>query len=383
MHQTLIRPIGSVTQKPHLQALPQTTERYGSIDIARGIAVFLMILSHGIVGLVPFDKLEGFALIPIHLVTKFSSSLFILIFGVSLALFYAPHASTPDWPRRRTKLILKGFEILVWYKILTFIQMFQTYDRTAILDAMFFLRFPDFVEVLGFYGIFLLWFPFLLPRWVKMPILSQLVTIAAVYFTGSFLSQVLDFGSWTPLKAILFEHDGFFTFGQFQRGALVLLGMFMGAALISKHETKYRYHIAAAGVIGLGVFYLTSANLEVSLLNIASNIGKHPPTLEFMSFSLGGALLLFSTTLFLKSKVPVLLDGFAVLGRNPLQAFVFHIFVIFVFYRFLLDLKHQVTYPAAVGFTILLLMGTVAWVSGLEFKNKWSKPLSAPKGAPL
>jgi peptidoglycan/LPS O-acetylase OafA/YrhL len=100
--------------------------------------------------------------------------------------------------------------------------------------------------------------------------------------------------------------------------------------------------------------------------------------LEFMTFSLGGALLILAGALSIKPGTLGLTDSLAVLGRNSLQAFVFHIFVIFVFFRYLLDLKHKVPYQGAVALTLLLLMGTVVWVSLLEYRNKWTSKKLRP-----
>ncbi|HEX4923714.1 MAG TPA: acyltransferase family protein [Bdellovibrionales bacterium] len=364
---------------PVVQAVT-LVERYASIDVARGFAIFLMILSHCVVGLVPFDTLTGFQLIPVHLITKFSSTLFILVFGASLAIIYAQQALRPDWRERRLKLVMRGLEILVWYKVLTFVQMFQTYDRAIILEAILFMRFPDFVEVLGFYGIFLLWFPFAMPRFVKLSVPAQLACAFALAAAGAYLNVIWDAGRWTPLKAILVEHDGLFTFGQFQRGALVLFGMVVGRALIENTNSRRQLTVFGFGLASLAVFfYRAQGNVEGALLNVASNIGKHPPSLEFMSFSLGGALVLLAAAMYVKSRVPIWLELFAVLGRKSLQAFVFHIFVIFVLYRYLLDLRHQVSYATALGLALSTVLLTVLWVLALEFKTKTSRSRSSPR----
>lgn len=370
MEGTIGQHVAMAEPVPAVQAV-KLVERYASIDVARGFAIFLMILSHCVVGLVPFDSLSGWQLIPVHLFTKFSSTLFILVFGASLALIYSRHAAAPDWNERRLKLVFRGLEILVWYKVLTFIQMFQTYDRGIILEALLFIRFPDFVEVLGFYGIFLLWFPFVFPRFVKLALAAQLGVAFAFAAAGTYLNNVWDAGRWTPIKAILVEHEGLFTFGQFQRGALVFFGMVIGKALIETPSKKNQITVASLGAACFALFfYLTQGNLSGALINVASNIGKHPPSLEFMSFSMGGALLLLAVALFVKSRVPIWIELFAVLGRKSLQAFVFHIFVIFVLYRYLLDLRHQVPYATALGLALSTVILTVLWVLALEFKNK-------------
>src|SRR5690606_15119983 len=130
----------------------------------------------------------------------------------------------------------RGLEILIWYKVLTFIQMFQIYDKSSILDALLFIKFPDFVEVLGFYGIFLLWFPFVLRPWLKAPVYFQIILTCVLAYVGHYLNVNWHTTEWTSLKAILVEQEGYFTFGQMQRGSQALLGMILGQLL-------YRYGI--------------------------------------------------------------------------------------------------------------------------------------------
>ena len=70
-----------------------------------------MILSHGVKGLISFDDYPTWGLVPIHLVTKFSSSLFILVFGVCLAVAYMPHVGTARWSEKRKGLLIRGLTI--------------------------------------------------------------------------------------------------------------------------------------------------------------------------------------------------------------------------------------------------------------------------------
>src|SRR5690625_5222264 len=77
--------------------------RVRALDLARGIAVALMILSPGVNGMMAMDQLPRLGLIPIHLITKFSSSLFIIVFGVALTIAVLPNVHSEGWPRRRDR----------------------------------------------------------------------------------------------------------------------------------------------------------------------------------------------------------------------------------------------------------------------------------------
>jgi len=54
--------------------------RLEGLDAARGAAVALMLLSHTVKALLPFSALPEYAIVLIHALTKFSSTLFILVF---------------------------------------------------------------------------------------------------------------------------------------------------------------------------------------------------------------------------------------------------------------------------------------------------------------
>lgn len=328
-----------------------------------------MLLSHGITGLVPFESLTGWQLVPIHLFTKFSSTLFFLVFGFSLGFYYLPSVNATNLKDKRKQLIFRGLEILVWYKVLTFIQMFQIYDRETILRTILFLNFPDFAEVLGFYGIFLLWFPFIMATWKKVVVPVQFLIAATFAFAGLYLTHNFDFWDFTSVKAILVEQNGYYTFGQFQRGALVFMGIALGTAYFNS-ANLFPLKLLTLGLASLGVFILLSyKDISAAFLAIANNVGKHPPDASFFTYSIGGSLLILAGALALESKVSIAFNPLIWIGQKALQAFIFHIFVIFVVFRYLLNLRREVNYDTALGLTGLLFVLTTIWCYVLKVRE--------------
>jgi hypothetical protein len=157
-----------------LAAAPHAQARIEAIDLARGVAVCLMILSHGVNGLLSFEQFTPWGLVPIHAITKIASSLFIIVFGIALGVAFVPHTQSPDWPRRRLKLLLNGLIVLFWYKLLTIVEMLHLHEPAQIVDALLYRAFPSYVEILGFYAIALLWLPFVLPLWARAPLAARL-----------------------------------------------------------------------------------------------------------------------------------------------------------------------------------------------------------------
>ena len=177
--------------------------RIESIDLARGFAICLMILSHGVNGLLEFDDFPAWGMVPLHAITKFSSSLFIMVFGIALAVAFVPKTGTADWPRRRNRLLWRGLAVLFWYKALTVVEMYAQHDRDAIVGTLLYRDFPSYVEILGFYAIALLWIPWMLPLWARTPAPLRWASPALLALASWWLLDNFDFWGVPQLQAIL------------------------------------------------------------------------------------------------------------------------------------------------------------------------------------
>lgn len=356
--------LGILTSLPSVKS---TDGRIHAIDLARGIAVALMILSHGVNGLMPFDNFPEWGK-QIHLFTKFSSSLFILIFGISLVIAHLPHVTTPDWRRRKIKMLLGGVVILFWYKILTIFEMLDYFEPAEIIDTLLYRSFPSYVEILGFYAIALLWAPFVLAVWAKTPLYLRLLSPLILILITQFLSNNFHFWGSEPLEAILIEHENYYTWGQFARGPLVLVGMLFGELILAYHKDVTRrmwligFFVLCSVLLFAAFFISTMPDTIVQLSAIAQNIGKHPPGLDFMLFSVGGAILILSLCLMGGDRLAMILRPITIIGTDALKAFVFHIFVIFIIFRYLLGLRLNIAYPDALILALILIPATALWI---------------------
>ncbi|WP_340162950.1 heparan-alpha-glucosaminide N-acetyltransferase domain-containing protein [Billgrantia tianxiuensis] len=268
------------TQRPQL---PPLSTRVDAIDLARGIAIALMILSHAVSGLLGIRQVPDWGMVPIHLITKFSSSLFILVFGVALAVAFLPKVGTPDWPRRRLKLMLRGLEVMFWYKALTIVEMLPLFTPGDILDTLLYQRFAIWVEILGFYALALLWLPWVLPLWCRMPLWSRLFAPVAVGVISVMLERHFHFWDSVILKALLVEDADHYTWGQLARLPLVMLGLLVGEAILRWYGEITTRRRLLAGLAGLGALFLLGfvvlslPDWYAALMAVAWNVGKHPP----------------------------------------------------------------------------------------------------------
>lgn len=342
--------------------------RVDGLDMARGLAVSLMVVSHTVKGLLSYSQISDWGR-TIHLMTKFSSSLFILVFGIGLSLFFVPSVGTARWAKKRDSLWVRAFLLMLIYKVLTVVQMFQTYSHQYIVDTLLFKRFPDFVEVLCFYSVALLWIPFMLPIWGRVHNFVKPVLIIGIAWLGVWLEINVDWSGLTSIKAILVEHPGYFTFGQFPRGALIFTGLLIGDFLRGGNDRGRRQTIMALVCLSLALILLgalrafTGDNFYSVLAAIGRNWGKHPPNLEFTFFSLGGALGLLGFCLILPNGLVKLFFPLRAIGKTALSAFVIHIVVIFIFYRWVFGLRGQVSYPQALSLAcfLVIMLAIISW----------------------
>ena len=354
------------TDKPQL---PKAEGRIAAIDLARGIAIGLMIISHTVSGLVGMRNVPDWGMVPVHLLTKFSSSLFIVVFGIALAVAFLPHTQSDDWPRRRLKLWLRAVEVWFWYKALLVIEMLPFYPPGDIVDALLYGRFAIWVEILGFYAIALLWVPLMLPLWARAALWSRLATMGVLIALTVWL-QSLTFGGNDILKALLVDHEDHYTWGQISRAPMILAGLLIGEALLRCYFEPAMRRRLVLTLLGLGAlmvagFYglaAASGDVHAAMLAVAKNVGKHPPGLAFMLFSLGGALVLLALALAGGAKTAKVLMPLTIVGSNALMAFIFHIVVIFLVLRLLLQGEGMYTYPQALGIGGLLILGAAGWI---------------------
>lgn len=350
------------------RAAATATGRMDAIDLARGIAVALMILSHGVNGLLQFEDFTDWGLVPVHAVTKVASTLFFIVFGIALGVAFVPKTDRDDWGQRRNRLLLRGLLILFWYKVLTVVEMYGQYDRDQIVDALLYRNFPSYVEVLGFYAIALLWLPWLLPLWARMPLWLRWSSPLLMATLSWWLLRQFDFWGVPQLQALLVEHPDYYTWGQLARVPLVLSGLLIGGLLLSRyHDAGRRLALAAAiagvGVVLLIVFQQLAGDQRADVMQgIARNAGKHPPELMFMLFSVGGALLLLALSIAGGQGLARLLRPLTIIGTNALMAFIFHITVIFVLFRDALGYLDTVSYQYALMLTLLLIAATALWI---------------------
>lgn len=365
-----------------------TRTRLDGIDAARGFAIALMFLSHTVKSLLSFKLMPDYGVVPIHLVTKFSSSLFILVFGVSMAVIYVPKVGTEAWPAMRWKLVRRGLLVMFWYKVLAVVQMFERADPQVIIDTLLWKRFPDFVEILQFYGWFLLVLPLILPLWRSLWVTGKLIMTIAFGFAAWWLHQSFEFWDVWQLKAVIVESPKAFCFGVLTRGTMALAGMLLGEILTMGSDRERQQRVLGALLLALGGGFLGAFfgserdTLAETAMQLAKNWGKHPPNVPFITFTFGGAFVILGACLLAGRALLTVLEPLVILGRESLFCFNFHILAIFLGYRYYFGLRRQVTYEQALWLTAALIaMAVLTALAYNHLKRSWRGRSAAPARA--
>ena len=109
---------------------------------------------------------------------------------------------------------------------------------------------------------------------------------------------------------------------------------------------------------------LADGRVYAAMMAVANNAGKHPPGLEFMLFSVGGALILLALALAGGAAAAKALLPLTVVGSDALKAFIFDIVMIFLVLRFLLQGEGMYTYTTGVWrLRGVLILGAAVWIS--------------------
>jgi fucose 4-O-acetylase-like acetyltransferase len=350
------------------------SKRIAGIDIARGIAIYLMIQSHTVKGLLYFRDMPDWGIWPMHTLTKISSSLFVIVYGVTLGVIFLPRTLTGKWKATAKHLWWRALLVIFWYKVLILVQTLQTRSPDVIIDMLLYRKFPDFVEILNFYGWIMLGIPLLLPLWRKLPVWAGLGIAVGLALLGKLLS-LWDFGGVVQIKAMVVEQPGYFCYGILTRGPMALFGLFLGDLIGRALDFHRRRKQLALSCVAAGLFMVLlmfiayHANLDKILVDMAHNIGKHPPRMYFVLFSTGGALFILGLCLFIQGRGPWYLKPFEILGRESLVTFNFHIIFIFFGLRWLCGLKRFKAPEVTYGQALLLVLVTAAACIGVAMLN--------------
>ncbi len=353
----------------------EKTKRRATLDLARGVAIFLMILAHSVYF---FHDYSNFVLKGLE---KAGNSVcfvaFLLLSGTVSCIAYLQKEDEPKKRiLRRLMVLVLGYYLLAFFVLIKDFSTASELSRLKLfVDVISFRNLPSYTEYIPPFIVFsalILLFRTELKK-ISQRLSLTLMVSALSYVFGSILYRISVPNSIVPWKAFFVGVDGFYRFPILQYLPIFLIGLYWGNILcdseISEKEKK-RFSLDASAI------FITAIILFASIGNF-SNIGyaelfrRWPPSISFLfvglAFIFGLIYLIQKLNDF--GKYPLLKDFFLVLGQNAFALFWTHIFVL-SFYQMAGGAKVDSLFLFMVLF-ILVIVTSLALSTFIPFNFKW------------
>ncbi|MGV2871725.1 DUF1624 domain-containing protein [Colwellia sp. E150_009] len=346
-----------MTAKPNLepalshQASQQNTikKRIASIDILRGLVMLLMLVDHvrerffyhhNVTDPITIDETST-SLFFTRITAHFCAPVFVFLTGLSAWLYAHP---ANKQPRSAQSFLLKRglFIILIEVSLINF-SWFGNYNAL-------------YLQVMWAIGLSMVTLALLtkLPHWL----------IGLLGFTIVFGHNTLEFINFQPsetgytLWTILHDRGFIFTSDTFNVKAsypvlpwigTILLGYFIAPTFSVSTKTKQRIQtlllsgfacivllilLRGFNIYGESMPWITGENWIASFKSFI-NFTKYPPSLDFLLFTLGIALIVLAILDNINNKFTKVVEHF---GTAPLFFYILHLYVLLGSYRVLVEL---------------------------------------------
>jgi hypothetical protein len=353
------------------------SKREISIDMLRGFAVLLMILTHAI----SFFHIGNDPLITnIGLIGgTLSFGLFLFLSGAAAYFSYVGRdfSQSPDAGRaKRQKILTRTIGLLIGYYIVAIAASLPTFSFPPnltwvdnISKIIFFYNVPQFTEFIIAFVIFnlsLIPFHKVYRFLVKRPLLLILTGIF-LYVVGSFMVGISTDGVLLNLKALIVGEGDLHRFPILQYAIVYLLGMSWGRFLTRFRESGVRIRVSIlAGAASLAMAVM--GTISFGYLNFAwmEPLKRFPPSITFLLWALAAGYFLYAFITFTGNLkfLGAGQVGLHYMGVNAFNFFTFHVLLLFI-YQFVTGDKHFES-SIIVIILFLVLLGLTAILSALK-----------------
>ncbi|MBU0708918.1 acyltransferase family protein [Patescibacteria group bacterium] len=344
-----------------------------SLDLLRGIAVFLMLLAHSVFflyagenGILRWAKLLGDTLC-------FGVFLF-----VSGSVVYLAYLRKPDqWENSKNRLLRRSLIILAGYYLVAIVAAIREFTfpisrqwLSLGWEILAWQKIAGFTEFLIPLVLFrLLLFP---SRKICLFLLDKLHRLALfsvfVYWLGSVLYSWQVPSSLVAWKALLAGHEGWYTFPLLQYSPVFLLGILWGKwssrqqGLVSKENKSLQAGLTLSAVVVL--FFIL---LIIAPTAIPTYFSRWPPSLPFLIVGLALTFILLTISFLLQelSAAGWLVRAVLFLGEHAFPIFIIHSLLLQLFKVFELAKFNQ---PIIVLLGFLLLFVVSCLIAGVKMR---------------
>lgn len=376
--------------------LAQKKPRLRALDAARGIALVLMIVIHGLaLFLEPHQSRAVYATISaLFLFTNIAPPLFVWIFGATMAylllekigdLTQLKKIRAHQWKRAFWIFLSREFLVVV-------VGLWEEKSAHNIIRQLLYLETGEWIEVLNCFLILLLASPWLMRLWRRSPLPARIALMAGFYAVGRALAQVDVPENMVALKNILVGYSGDTvagthpdTFPVFQLSVFYFGGLLWGQHL---RAAKPRESLSNPLWIGTGLAFFS---LIVSVLlaglpphgfvtAIAYDQFKYPPNLPYIFYGFAGAILASAAaywTTEIRETQNLIVRAIETLGRNSLFVFSLQYVLLFTFGGIGLNLLKHESFMNSILLTVGAILLCVAAARAWELIKKRTRDTRA------
>lgn len=319
------------------------------IDLARGFAVALMILTHVIA--ITYDHQNGTSSL-VYYIGQFggiaSFTTFLFLSGVSsyFSLLKYPKSEEESIKNAKRRLLGRIAKLLIIYYILAILSGFVNTTLYSLppsvqwgenlVRTLLFVVVPPFVEYLP--TLMILWLSLVFFRrfykyLTENPLLAIFISIV-LFLLGQLIYSInLGSSELNSIKALFGGEGDLHYFPVLQYFSIFMLGLIFGRFLYNTEDKAKRIRATAlwtlaTGLISFGVIIIFN-QLQLPYLDPFSG-GRFPPTVAFLVFSLFCALAIFLVLSITYKFIPRLIKVFLhYCGVNALELFFFHLVILF------------------------------------------------------
>ncbi len=333
-----------------IQPAPIKKKRETMIDILRGIAVAIMVITHVIA--ITYRGSDA-TVINIGLFGGITSFTFFLVLSGISTYLGTLSLSQEEYQLKKGKALQRTLKIIVAYYLIAFVSAFVTLKIfslppnaswiSGIIEIILLITLPQFAEfliTLAFYSLSVT-FLFRFYKFVlRNPLLAILISIAS-YGIAHFLAYV-DLGSniANNLKALFVGHiystGQLHSFPILQYLPIFIFGLFFGKFILNNQTKSLRVRISLIWLVVFGALTFAGSiafkYLPTQILNPLPDEGRFPPSLTFLTLSLSFTLGVVLVYLLVNNFLPKVVKAYLhFLGVNALKLLVFHSLVLFLF----------------------------------------------------
>lgn len=337
-------------------------KRETSIDMLRGIAVFLMVLAHAIAFF--YSKEDGILKVLQNFGDTLCFTIFLLVSGTSSYFAYL-RVRNKKWRSKKKRLLIRIMKLLFIYYLVALVSSINNFVAIpannwpeGIFKILAFINVPGYTEFLLpfiFYGLLILAFRSLLKKMARYTDITLMVAWLS-YNIGCIIHQISLPEPFVYYKALIAGEADWFRFPLLQYFGIFLIGILLGKFLQGNISQKKRQRsLANFSLLSLLSLIFALALEQFLQFPYSQEFQRWPPSISFLSLgiSFSFVILILIKIKINTFKVPKIKSMLEFFGKYAFAIYTLHI-VILQLENLLLGLTFSTIWLVLLSFILLL-----------------------------